>query len=650
MSAASPETRPQRDSWSCRIVASDLAASVTRRTPAPRTLVDSTGARAGFGGSAKVEHDAGLDLSLLDLLEALVDLVQRPGLPDDRRATQRVQLEHLGEVLARADDGAHHGDAVEHGFEDRQLHVVVGGQRDEHQGAAAPQRVVGLLERLGGHRNGDRRVRAAQLLDRLDRILGHRVDRVVGAEFLGQLQLLVHHIDRDDGRAGDLGVLHGQVTQAADAEHRDELARGGPRHLDRLVGGHAGTGQRSGVQRVDAVRHVGDVVGVGDGVFRVAAVATVAGVDLLLAEGFPAVHAVVAVAARAAEPGQGDPISDGDVLDAVADTLDDADALVARDERQRGLDRPVAVCGVDVGVAQAGGLDPDQNLTCLRNRFVELPDGQALGEVGDHSCLHGRSPSVVPARRPAYATGYGTQRCGCAARHATPMQRRAPTLADSARGRRQRPGSKDPPRGTTPPAPPASAPAIQPPVRAPPPAPPPKPRAPPAPVPTPAAPPPTPNPVPGRVAAVDVGIAAVRSASTTVCPALSPEVISVRSWPTTPVVTDTVCCDAPFSTVTVDREPSVCTAELGTVSTPSTLPTEIVTAAPDPSYSVAPELCTATVIGNDVAVLVEDDDFSTPMAATVPVNELFSTSGRTSACWPTWILSTADNGTVALTR
>jgi len=124
----------------------------------------------------------------------------------------------------------------------------------------------------------------------------------------------------------------------------------------------------------------------------------------------------------------------------------------------------------------------------------------------------------------------------------------------------------------------------------------------------------------------------------------------VRSWPTTPVVTDTVCCDAPFSTVTVDREPSVCTAELGTVSTPSTFPTEIVTAAPDPSYRVAPELCTATVIGNDVAVLVEDDDFSTPMAATVPVNELFSTSGRTSACWPTWILSTADNGTVALTR
>ena len=48
--------------------------------------------------------------------------------------------------------------------------------------------------------------------------------------------------------------------------------------------------------------------------------------------------------------------------DAGADRLDDADALVAGDERRRRLDRPVAVGGVDVGVAQAARLDADQDL------------------------------------------------------------------------------------------------------------------------------------------------------------------------------------------------------------------------------------------------------------------------------------------------
>ena len=80
---------------------------------------------------------------------------------------------------------------VQHGLEDRQADVVVRGQRDEDQGAAAAQRAEGLLEGLRRDRDGDRRVRAAERLDGLDRVLGQRVDDVVGAEFLGQFELLV---------------------------------------------------------------------------------------------------------------------------------------------------------------------------------------------------------------------------------------------------------------------------------------------------------------------------------------------------------------------------------------------------------------------------------------------------------------------------
>ena len=78
-----------------------------------------------------------------------------------------------------------------------------------------------------------------------------------------------------------------------------------------------------------------DVRRVGDGVLREAAVDGVAGVLLLLAQGLPAADAVVAVTAGVAEPWQGDAVADGAGGDARADGLDDADALVTRDERRR---------------------------------------------------------------------------------------------------------------------------------------------------------------------------------------------------------------------------------------------------------------------------------------------------------------------------
>ena len=45
------------------------------------------------------------------------------------------------------------------------------------------------------------------------------VDDDVGAELLGQLKLLVGDVDRRDRAAEVLGLLHGQVAQATDAEN-----------------------------------------------------------------------------------------------------------------------------------------------------------------------------------------------------------------------------------------------------------------------------------------------------------------------------------------------------------------------------------------------------------------------------------------------
>ena len=105
------------------------------------------------------------------------------------------------------------------------------------------------------HGERDRGVGAAQFLDLCRGILLGGVDHVVGAELAGHLELVVLQVDGDHGRALDLGVLHRQVTEAADAEDRAQLRRADLGALDRLVDRDAGAAQRRCVQGVHAVGH-----------------------------------------------------------------------------------------------------------------------------------------------------------------------------------------------------------------------------------------------------------------------------------------------------------------------------------------------------------------------------------------------------------
>ena len=78
------------------------------------------------------------------------------------------------------------------------------------------------------------------------------------------------------------------------------------------------------------------------------------------------------------EPRQRNPVADLVRDDAVAELLDDPDALMTGDERCRRFDRPVAAGGVDVGVADAGRLDPDQDLAgarCGDGKIADLERG-----------------------------------------------------------------------------------------------------------------------------------------------------------------------------------------------------------------------------------------------------------------------------------
>src|SRR6185369_17063535 len=89
----------------------------------------------------------------------------------------------------------------------------------------------------------------------------------------------------------------------------------------------------------------------------------IARVALPLAEGLPSRGAGLALTARPTEPRHGDAVTFLDAGHIRAQPLDDPYALVAGDQGERRLHRPVAVSRVDVCVAEARGLDLDEHLS-----------------------------------------------------------------------------------------------------------------------------------------------------------------------------------------------------------------------------------------------------------------------------------------------
>jgi hypothetical protein len=150
---------------------------------------------------------------------------------------------------------------------------------------------------------------------------------------------------------------------------------------------------------------VRDEGGVGDDVLREPAVDVVAGAHLLRAERLPAGEAVVAAAAGPVQPRHPDPVAEPDLVDPLADLDDLADGLVAGDPGKGRLVRPVAVHGVQVGVADAAGPHLDQHLAVLRDRDRDVPQVEVLAEPRDDGGPHrGAHADSIPAWMAVIAT------------------------------------------------------------------------------------------------------------------------------------------------------------------------------------------------------------------------------------------------------
>src|SRR6185436_5142750 len=118
------------------------------------------------------------------------------------------------------------------------------------------------------------------------------------------------------------------------------------------------------------------------------AIPAVTGVDLLLAQGFPPIDAVLADPAGLTKPRHRDPVANLRRDNAGADLLDDPNAFVAGNERRGGLDRPITMRSMDIGVTQARRLNLDEHFAGAGYGLGHLLDGERLGEIVDDCCLH----------------------------------------------------------------------------------------------------------------------------------------------------------------------------------------------------------------------------------------------------------------------
>jgi len=108
----------------------------------------------------------------------------------------------------------------------------------------------------------------------------------------------------------------------------------------------------------------------------------------MVAKRFPSGDAELAVPACRVQPGNADAVAFLDMLDAGADRGHVTHPFVAGDEGQGRLDRPVAIGGMQVGVADARGNHLDQHLPGRHFRHGHFLDLQRLSKLEDDGGFH----------------------------------------------------------------------------------------------------------------------------------------------------------------------------------------------------------------------------------------------------------------------
>jgi hypothetical protein len=119
---------------------------------------------------------------------------------------------------------------------------------------------MGLLKRLGRDCHANSSICSTELFNFLDWIRFHCVHCVSCPEAFGQLQLFINNVDGHHLSTGNPGILNRQVAEAADTKNGNQVRGFGAGDFNGFVGGHTCTGQRRGIQRINTLRDLADIL------------------------------------------------------------------------------------------------------------------------------------------------------------------------------------------------------------------------------------------------------------------------------------------------------------------------------------------------------------------------------------------------------
>ncbi|KAL2274272.1 hypothetical protein FJTKL_03526 [Diaporthe vaccinii] len=305
------------------------------------------------GLSAGVDDVAADNGALGHLVEYALQLAEADGLEGGVDEAAGEEVERLLCVRPVADVAALDGDHADDALEDGGRDASAGGQADADDGSTGPDDGGVGAQAVGG--GG---------LDVGDEVLGgEEVDVGRGAQLLGGLALLIAAVDGDGVNSHGLAVLQGHVAQATTgAGDSDPLAGADTGLLDSLVDSDTSAEDGCDGLEADALGDAGNVGGLGDSVLLEGAVDGVTRKLGIGTKGLVGSHTVRAGQAGAVEPLDADLIALLQVLDEVAAGDYNTSTLVATDEGHLDGQGPVALHGVQVGVAHTRELDIDQDL------------------------------------------------------------------------------------------------------------------------------------------------------------------------------------------------------------------------------------------------------------------------------------------------
>lgn len=318
--------------------------------------------------SAGVDDNATSNGTLLHELVDALELTEADGLEGDGDEALAVELNGLCGVGTVADVAALDVDHADDGVEDGSGDAGIGRETDANDGSAGADVLGSLLEGLLADSDEEDSVGAQAVggggLDLGDEVGGlGEVDEGLGTELLAKSSLLITTVNGNGVQAHGLGVLEGNGTETTTGtDDGDSLAGAGTGLLETLVDGDTGAENGGDGLKVALLGDASDVDGLGNGVLLERAVDGVSGEESLGAEGLIRGLAVAAAQARAVEPLDTGVVTDLDVVDKLAASNDNTGTLVATDKGQLGVEGPVTHHGVEIGVADTGVLDIDEDL------------------------------------------------------------------------------------------------------------------------------------------------------------------------------------------------------------------------------------------------------------------------------------------------